>query len=163
LVAATLLLAGATFGADNGGDLSLQKVTDQIHAVVGPFGNRTPENFGNEERVVFSGDVVFVGRMLGVLPYSSSVHWIEAFEAMAALEPVTVVPGHGPATDLATARADTLDYLVFLRETVEAFMEGGGDITRIGTLDQSRFAYLEDYETLKGRNAQQVFEEMEWD
>jgi glyoxylase-like metal-dependent hydrolase (beta-lactamase superfamily II) len=116
-----------------------------------------------EQRVVFSGDVVYVGRLLGVMPHSKSGHWIEAFETLAALNPATVVPGHGPATDLARARTDSLDYLVFLRDAVGAFMEGGGDITQIGTLDQSRFAYLEDYETLKGRNAQQVFEEMEWE
>jgi glyoxylase-like metal-dependent hydrolase (beta-lactamase superfamily II) len=116
-----------------------------------------------EERVVFSGDVVYVGRMLGVMPYSNSAHWVEAFETMAALEPVTVVPGHGPPADLARARADSLDYLVSLRQAVGAFMDGGGDITRIGTLDQSRFSRLVDYDTLKGRNAQQVFQEMEWE
>ncbi|MET0067401.1 MAG: MBL fold metallo-hydrolase [Candidatus Thiodiazotropha sp.] len=113
--------------------------------------------------VVFSGDVVYVGRMLGVLAYSKSSHWIEAFETMAALEPKTVVPGHGAPTDLAQARQDTLDYLVFLRESVGAFMEEGGDITRIGSIDQEQFSYLEDYTTLKGRNAQQVFQEMEWE
>ena len=116
-----------------------------------------------EERVAFSGDVVYVGRMLRVGSHSNSAHWIEAFEALAALEPKVVVPGHGPATDLAQAGADTLDYLVFLRETVGTFMDDGGDITQIGTLDQSRFAYLEEYESLKGRNAQQVFQEMEWE
>lgn len=116
-----------------------------------------------DERVAFSGDVVYVGRMLGVMPHSSSAHWIEAFETLAAFEPKVIVPGHGPATDLARAGADTLDYLVFLRETVGAFMEDGGEITQIGTLDQSRFAHLEDYESLKGRNAQQVFQEMEWE
>ena len=116
-----------------------------------------------EERVAFSGDVVYVGRMLRVGSHSNSARWIEAFETLAALEPEVVIPGHGPATDLAQARADTLDYLVFLRETVGAFMEDGGDITRIGSLDQSRFAHLQDYESLKGRNAQQVFQEMEWE
>ncbi|MCB1866592.1 MAG: MBL fold metallo-hydrolase [Chromatiales bacterium] len=116
-----------------------------------------------QQRIVFSGDAVYVGRMLGVLPQSKSALWIEAFAAMAALEPATVIPGHGPVADLARARADSLDYLVFLRETVGALMETGGDITQIGTLDQSRFSYLEDYETLKGRNAQQVFQEMEWE
>jgi glyoxylase-like metal-dependent hydrolase (beta-lactamase superfamily II) len=116
-----------------------------------------------EHRIVFTGDVVYVGRMLGVLSVSSSRHWIEAFEAMVALEPLTVVPGHGPPTDLVRARADTLDYLVFLREMVGAFMEAGGSIIDIGTLDQSRFSYLIDYDALKGRNAQQVFQEMEWE
>lgn len=116
-----------------------------------------------EARVAFSGDVVYVGRMLRVGSHSSSADWIEAFESLAALEPEVVVPGHGPATDLAQARADTLDYLVFLRETVGDFMENGGDLTQIGSLDQSRFAYLDEYESLKGRNAQQVFQEMEWE
>jgi len=116
-----------------------------------------------QERVVFSGDVVYIGRMLGVMPHSRSSHWIEAFEAMASLEPLTIVPGHGPPADLARARADSLDYLVFLREKVGTFMENSGDITQIGTLDQSPFAHLVDYESLKGRNAQQVFQEMEWE
>ncbi|MCF8017534.1 MAG: MBL fold metallo-hydrolase [Chromatiaceae bacterium] len=116
-----------------------------------------------DERVAFSGDVVYVGRMFRVGTHSNSARWIEAFETLAALQPEVVVPGHGPATDLAQARADTLDYLVFLRETVGAFMEDGGDITQIGTLDQSLFAHLQDYESLKGRNAQQVFQEMEWE
>ncbi len=115
------------------------------------------------QRVVFSGDVAYVGRMLGVMGHSNSMHWIEAFETLAALEPLTVIPGHGAPTDLARARSDTLDYLKFLRESVGTFMEEGGDITRIGTLDQSRFSYLVDYKTLKGRNAQQVFQEMEWE
>jgi len=116
-----------------------------------------------KERIVFAGDVVYVGRLLGVMPYSDSRHWIRAFETMAALNPALVVPGHGPPTDLPRARADTYDYLVFLRETVGEFIRRGGDITQIGTLDQSRFAHLEDYEQLKGRNAQQVFQAMEWE
>lgn len=116
-----------------------------------------------EQRVVFSGDVVYIGRMLGVMPHSSSRHWLEAFDAMAALEPETIIPGHGSATDLAQAGKDTRDYLSFLRESVEKFMDDGGDISRIGSLDQSRFSHLADYETLKGRNAQQVYQEMEWE
>ncbi|MCB1773141.1 MAG: MBL fold metallo-hydrolase [Gammaproteobacteria bacterium] len=116
-----------------------------------------------EQRVVFSGDVVYVGRMLGIMPHSNAKHWIDAFATMAALEPLSIIPGHGPPTDLEQARADSLAYLAFIRETVGTFMENGGDITQIGTLDQSRFAHLVDYATLKGRNAQQVYQEMEWE
>lgn len=116
-----------------------------------------------EEQVVFAGDVVFVERLLGVLPHSNSRGWIKAFEAMADMKPKVVVPGHGRATDLAQARKDTYDYLVFLRKSVADFIDSGGAITRIGKLDQARFAYLDGYEILKGRNAQQVFQEMEWE
>lgn len=116
-----------------------------------------------DARIVFTGDIVYVGRMLGVMPHSDSASWIDAFNAMAALEPETLVPGHGKPTDLAHATADTLDYLAFLRSKVAELMDDGGDITQVGNIDQSRFAYLVDFETLKGRNAQQVFQQMEWE
>ncbi len=116
-----------------------------------------------EPGILFTGDVVYVQRMLGVIGVSSSATWVEAFEAAVALEPRVLVPGHGRVTDLDEARADTYAYLVFLREGVAAFMEAGGGIEDIGKLDQSRFSYLENYETLKGRNAQRVYEELEWE
>lgn len=116
-----------------------------------------------DERVVFTGDVVYVGRMLGVQSHSNAGTWIEAFDTMAALEPLHVVPGHGPVTDLATATRDTRDYLAFLRESVAAFMDDGGDITQISSVDQGRFAYLADSDMLMGRNALQVYQELEWE
>ncbi|MCW8959395.1 MAG: MBL fold metallo-hydrolase, partial [Gammaproteobacteria bacterium] len=64
---------------------------------------------------------------------------------------------------LERARSDTLDYLSFLRDAVGSFMDEGGSITEIGKINQSPFSYLVDYEILKGRNAQQVYQEMEWE
>ena len=116
-----------------------------------------------QDKVLFTGDVVYVGRMLGVLGFSHSGNWVEAFETAEALGPEFLVPGHGPATDVATARQDTYNYLVFLRDAVTAFMDDGGDIMDIGSIDQSPFEYLVSYSALKGRNAQQVFQEMEWE
>lgn len=116
-----------------------------------------------QKRVVFAGDIVYVDRLLVVTPESRSQSWIKAFEEMAALKPEHVVPGHGPATTLARARADTYDYLVELRKQVKAFMDGGGEIYDIGKIDQSRFKHIKLFEELKGRNAQQVFQEMEWE
>jgi hypothetical protein len=94
---------------------------------------------------------------------SRSQSWIKVFEEMAALRPEHVVPGHGPATTLARARADTYDYLVALRKQVKAFMDGGGEIYDVGKIDQSRFKHIKLFDELKGRNAQQVFQEMEWE
>lgn len=113
--------------------------------------------------VIFSGDIVYVGRMLGVMPHSNSRSWIEVFNTMAGYSPAIVVPGHGPVATLAQATHDSLDYLMALRERVGAFMEAGGGIEDIGSIDQSDFAYLVSYDELKGRNAQQVFQEMEWE
>ncbi|MGB0713700.1 MAG: MBL fold metallo-hydrolase [Gammaproteobacteria bacterium] len=116
-----------------------------------------------EHKVMFSGDIVYVGRMLGVMDHSNARSWMQTFEAMAAFEPEFLVPGHGPVTDIETATADSYNYLAFLRESVEAFMEGGGSIDAVGSIDQSAFSYLNAYDNLKGRNIQQVFQEMEWE
>lgn len=116
-----------------------------------------------QQRVAFSGDVVYVGRMLGIIPVSSSANWLKAFDRLAALQPKVIVPGHGAPVDLAAAKADTRDYLAFLRGAVESLMDEGGDITQIGGIDQSRFSHLHSFEQLQGRNAQQVFQQMEWE
>ncbi len=112
---------------------------------------------------VFTGDIVYTERMLGVGGQSASASWIEVFEAIAGLNPAHVVPGHGSATDLATATADTYDYLVNLRARMGDYIDEGGDIIDSVKVDQSAFTYLENFDQLAGKNAQRVFEEMEWE
>ena len=116
-----------------------------------------------QQAVLFSGDIVYVERMLGVGSQSNSRSWIEVFETMAAHKPRHLVPGHGHATDLPRARQDTYDYLVYLRESVADFMDSGGDMSAIGSVDQAKFNYLLNFEEIAGRNAQQVLSEMEWE
>ncbi|MGD8631335.1 MAG: MBL fold metallo-hydrolase [Gammaproteobacteria bacterium] len=115
------------------------------------------------EKVVFTGDIVYTERMLSVRPYSHSGSWITAFETLAALAPEYVVPGHGHVTTLDKARRDTHAYLQFLRTAVAEFMDGGGDLADIGKIDQSAYSDLLNYELLNGRNAQQVYQELEWE
>jgi glyoxylase-like metal-dependent hydrolase (beta-lactamase superfamily II) len=112
---------------------------------------------------MFSGDIVYTERMLSVRSYSHSGSWLTAFDTMAAFQPEYIVPGHGHVTTLEKAREDTYSYLRFLRDTVTEFMDSGGDIADVGMLDQSKYSYLANYEFLKGRNAQQVFQELEWE
>jgi glyoxylase-like metal-dependent hydrolase (beta-lactamase superfamily II) len=116
-----------------------------------------------QKNVMFTGDIVFTERMLGIGAQSNITSWISAYQSMAAYEPQYVVPGHGQATSLSKAKKDTYDYLVYLRNAVSEFMQSGGDITAISHIDQSKFSYLQNYETLAGRNAQQVFVELEWE
>lgn len=113
--------------------------------------------------VVFTGDIVYVERMLGVIDVSSSRNWLEAFQIMADLDPQVIVPGHGSPTDLQQATQDTYDYLNALRQAVAEFIDEGNDIADIGLIDHSAFSYLRNYDQLAGRNAQQVFTEMEWE
>ncbi|MDK9695024.1 MAG: MBL fold metallo-hydrolase [Siculibacillus sp.] len=113
--------------------------------------------------VVFTGDVVYVERLLGVGPQSNSKSWIEAFDAIAELGPRHVVPGHGGPTDPARARAETRAYLVHLRREVEALLARGGTLVDAPKIDQSAFSGLEQFDSLAARNASQVFIEMEMD
>lgn len=100
---------------------------------------------------------MYVERILGNGGQSNAKSWIEAFEAVAAKEPAHVVPGHGHAT------ADTYDYLVNLRAQIGALIEEGGDIMDAPNIDQSAFAYLEQFDRLAGRNAQTTYERKEWE
>ncbi len=114
-------------------------------------------------QTVFTGDIVFTERVLGILPQSNVKSWIEAFDAVASLDPAHLVPGHGAATTLDVARRDTHDYLVNLRSRIGALIEDGGTIMEAPMIDQSAFSYLEQFDTLAGRNAQATFEQMEWE
>lgn len=115
------------------------------------------------QQIVFSGDIVYTDRMLRIGSHSAHRSWIDAFESMADKQPKIVVGGHGRPAGLSKARADTYDYLVFLRKTVQAFMDEGHGMEDIGKIDQSRFSYLDNFDSLKGRNAQRVYEELEWE
>lgn len=113
--------------------------------------------------VMFTGDIVYVERILGNGSQSNAKSWIEVFEAMAELGPAHVVPGHGHATTIDRARADTYDYLVNLRTQIGDLIENGGDITDAPKIDQSAFSSLEQFDSLAGRNAQTTYEQMEWE
>ena len=49
----------------------------------------------DERDVMFTGDIVYVDRLLGNGPARDTDSWIAVFEAMAAFEPAHIVPGHG--------------------------------------------------------------------
>ena len=116
-----------------------------------------------DQSVLFAGDIIYTGRILGVMEFSDSAAWLNAFAAIEALNPKHLIPGHGPLTTLDTARADTRDYLVNLRQQIGAYIEDGGDIIGSVNVDQSGFSYLDQFDALAKRNAQTVFQQMEWE
>jgi glyoxylase-like metal-dependent hydrolase (beta-lactamase superfamily II) len=115
------------------------------------------------ERVVFSGDIVYHDRALGVGPQSHSGRWLEAFARMAELDPQVVVPGHGRPGGLEKSRKETEAYLQALRNRIAGFIDEGGVLEEIRQVDFSDFGFLEVFEQISGRNAQQVFQEMEFE
>lgn len=116
-----------------------------------------------DTQVMFTGDIVYVGRMLGIGPAGNTASWLETFEAMAAYEPKHIVPGHGPATDLRLATQETYDYLVYLRTMIGRIIENGGLIAEGVNIDQSMFKHLAVFDQISKRNAQNVFMQMEFE
>jgi len=115
-----------------------------------------------KERVVFSGDLVFVDRLLGVLPFSHAGRTLESFAAMEQLDPIRIVPGHGEVCDLDKARRDTRDYLRLLVDHMGRAVDEMIELqVAIDSLDQSAFAHLQHYALIKGGNASRVYLEME--
>ena len=112
---------------------------------------------------VFTGDIVYVERILGVGDQSSITHWPDAYLAVEATGAAHVVPGHGGPTTMDRARADTYDYLMNLRAQIGALLDEGGDILSAPRVDQAAFTYLEQFDSLAGRNAQTAFQQMEWE
>jgi len=119
-----------------------------------------------EEGVVFSGDIISTQRMLAVARESNTYSWLNVFEKIEALNPKHVIPGHGHATDMMKARADTYVFLKTLRGSVKTFIKQGGQIEDISSLKEyplSPYERLIGFEMLLGRNALHVYMEMEWE
>ena len=116
-----------------------------------------------EKGVMFTGDIVYVERMLGIGPAKATDSWVEVFGAMAEHNPKYIVPGHGPVTDLKRATAETYDYLVYLRTMIGRIIENGGVVDEAIALDQSMFEHLAVSEQIAKRNAQNVFMQMEFE
>ncbi|NWG74937.1 MAG: MBL fold metallo-hydrolase [Rubrivivax sp.] len=112
--------------------------------------------------VLFSGDVVYVDRMLGVLPVSNTRRWLETFAVIEQLNPKVIVPGHGSVTNLATARADTQAYLVALREHMRKAVAEMTDISEaVKTFDAAPFRRLLNADELMPGNASRTYLELE--
>lgn len=115
-----------------------------------------------QQRLLFSGDVVYVERMLGVIPVSLSKPWLATFAEIERLAPASIVPGHGRVTDLATAQADTRDYLLALRGHMKRAVDDGQDIgAAVKSFDAKPFARLLNAAELGPGNASRAYLELE--
>jgi glyoxylase-like metal-dependent hydrolase (beta-lactamase superfamily II) len=113
--------------------------------------------------VIFSGDLVFVDRLLGVLPWSSVKNSQKAFHALVALQPTYIVPGHGRVCNLAQAQHDSGDYYDFLvgKVGVAAREMEPMDATLDRYADLPEFRGLENYDGLHRANMNRAFTEFE--
>ena len=113
--------------------------------------------------VVFTGDLVYVDRILGVLPQSNVRKAQAAFQRLETLKPKHVVPGHGRVTEMAQAKRETGDYYDFLIKNVGAAARNMDSIGE--TLDKfakpAQFMHLENFADLHRANMNRVFVDFE--
>ena len=115
-----------------------------------------------QKSVLFTGDVVYVDRMLGVLPVSSTRHWLDTFAVVEQLRPQVLVPGHGSVTNVATAQADTQALLLALRAHMKKAVDDGVDISAaVKSFDATPFVRLLNAAELLPGNASRTYLELE--
>lgn len=115
------------------------------------------------EKTLFSGDHIYVDRMLGILHESNSEAWLKAFDQAIALQSEKIVPGHGRVCDIAKAQRDTGEYLRFVVAGVKKLAEdmSGVDAAVSGLGNDGRFGYLENSAELHKGNISRAYLRME--
>lgn len=114
------------------------------------------------QNVLFTGDVVYVDRMLGVLPVSRTARWLDTFAVIEQIAPAIIVPGHGSITTVATAKADTQALLLALRAHMRKAVDDGVDMSAaVRSFDAQPFMRLRNAPELMPGNASRTYLELE--
>ncbi len=116
-----------------------------------------------KQQVAITGDLVFVDRLLGVLPWSSVIKARQAYHMLEALHPVRIVPGHGRVCDLAQAKRETGDYDGFLADTIGTAARDMQPMSAVldRYADLPAFRHLKNYADLHRANMNRAFIEFE--
>jgi len=115
-----------------------------------------------QSKLLFAGDIVYVDRLLAVIPVSNTRNWLAAFAVIETLAPTKIVPGHGRVTDLATAQAQTRDYLAALRKCMKRAVDEGLDPSAAArSFDGKAWGQLLNAAELMPGNASRVYLEVE--
>lgn len=116
-----------------------------------------------KEKIAFSGDLIYVDRLLGILPESDAKSWLSAFKSFLKLNPRVIVPGHGSVTDVAKAQKDTGGYLFFIVNGTQTMAEdmAGVDkaVQKLG--DAPQFSGLANYNELHKGNVSRAYLRLE--
>jgi len=111
------------------------------------------------EAILFSGDHIYVDRLLGILPESDAGAWLTAFKQTVALQPKAIVPGHGQVCDIARAQRDTGDYLAFVVDRTKKFADdmAGVDAAVAALGDAPAFSHLVNFGELHRGNVNRAY------
>ncbi|MEF8794310.1 MBL fold metallo-hydrolase [Thiohalorhabdus sp.] len=115
--------------------------------------------------VLFSGDILFDGRIPFVGDKVDTQNWLDGVERAAAMDPPPsmIIPGHGPAeADASRAIAFMRGYITKLRETMGEAVEKLQPFEQAyKDVDWSEYKGLPAYEATHRRNAYNVYLELQ--
>ena len=126
------LLKGATFRKaditfDKQYDLDLGGTTVRILAMGANHTRGDTAIFVTPDRVLFSGDIAMHPQPSFASPYSTISHWLVSLDTLAALQPATIVPSHGPIGD-ASYITGYRTYLTTIRDRTATLKHQGQSV-----------------------------------
>jgi cyclase len=118
--------------------------------------------FVPSEDFIFTGNIVFNGRMIKYGKFSNVDNWIEALEKLEKMNVKYVMGGHGKEFDKNSFHP-TLEYLRILKDSVSKAYEEEVEREDIKNyVDDKKFSYLNHYESIAPGNAKTYYDQLEW-
>jgi len=113
--------------------------------------------------ILFSGDHIYVDRLLGILSQSNATTWLDAFNQIEAIKPKVIVPGHGSVTNIKTAKAQTGDYLTYIVNGVNKYAEDMAGVENAvnGLANAPQFEGLTNFNELHKGNISRAYLRLE--
>ncbi len=115
--------ADITFERDY--DLDLGGVRAQLMAMGANHTRGDTAIWIGADRVLFAGDIAMKAQPVFGSRYSSLGHWLASLDRLAALNPVLIVPSHGPTADHAVFIDGYRSYLTEVRDRTAAEKRAG--------------------------------------
>ncbi len=138
-------------------------VTVRLQAV---GGTHTPNSLIaviDGDKTVYTGDALYGGRLLAVLPGSTLKTWIAAFDGLRQYKGYTFIPGHGRPGPLSDFEFPTYQYLSTLEQYMAKAVEEGVSLNDATVkFDQSKYSKLVNFKDLAGKNASWAYQAAEW-
>ena len=116
--------------------------------------------YSKDDNFIFTGNIVFNGRMLNYTKNSNVDGWIEALEKISKLNAKYVLGGHGKRYDKESYKP-SLDYLKKLKKAVGKAHSEDIDITDI-KVEKNLLEGIKYYDQLNKHNIRVLYDQLEW-
>jgi glyoxylase-like metal-dependent hydrolase (beta-lactamase superfamily II) len=116
-----------------------------------------------KQKILFTGDVVYLDRMLSVHPWSNPITWNQAYQKMRKLPAKIIVPGHGQVSNWKQTDAETGNYLKKLIDsmTQQAEEMAGVSVAVNENKNWSEFQHLKHYDSWHKKNLNRTYLKLE--